>query len=186
MRGRPQRGSGWPPRCIPLMAPHGRASPRSSVFVHLERGDERLLRDLHLAELAHPLLALLLLFEKLALSRDVAAVTLSKHILAQRSDGLARDDAPADRCLDRNLEEVRRNELLQLLAHGAAAAVGARTMHDHGKRVDGLAVDQDRHLDEVTRLIALDMVVERGVAATDRFQSVVEIEYHLIERQLVN
>src|SRR5689334_6260108 len=43
-----------------------------SVGVHLQGGDEGFLGDLHLAELAHALLALLLLVEEFALSRHVA------------------------------------------------------------------------------------------------------------------
>src|SRR5882757_5338099 len=41
---------------------------RGLAAVHLERGDEGRLRDLHVAHLAHPLLALLLLLEKLLLA----------------------------------------------------------------------------------------------------------------------
>jgi hypothetical protein len=41
----------------------------------------------------HALLAFLLLLEQLALARDVAAVALGEHVLAQRLDRLARDDA---------------------------------------------------------------------------------------------
>jgi hypothetical protein len=44
--------------------------------VHLQRGDERFLRDVDLAELAHLLLAGLLLVEQLALAGGVAAVAL--------------------------------------------------------------------------------------------------------------
>ena len=66
----------------------------------------------------------------LRLLRDVAAVALGEHVLAQRADGLARDDAPADRRLDRDLEQVRRDQLLQLLApwrgRGSRRARGAR------------------------------------------------------------
>src|SRR5580704_18298984 len=57
--------------------------------VHLEGGDEGRLRDLDVADLAHPLLALLLLLEKLLLAADVAAVALGQHVLAQRADRLA-------------------------------------------------------------------------------------------------
>src|SRR5581483_6887824 len=64
--------------------------------VHLQRGDEGRLWDLHVADLAHALLALLLLFEKLLLAADVAAVALRQHVLAQRADRLARDHAAAD------------------------------------------------------------------------------------------
>ena len=92
----------------------------------------------------------------------------------------------ADRGLDRDLEEVLRDQLLQLLAHDAAAAVGARAVDDQRQRIDRLGVDQDRHLDEVAGLIADHLVVERGIAAADRFEAVVEIEHHLVERQLVD
>ena len=50
--------------------------------IHLQRRQEGRLRDLHLAELAHALLALLLLLQQLALARDVAAVALRGHVLA--------------------------------------------------------------------------------------------------------
>jgi hypothetical protein len=45
--------------------------------VHLQRGDERLLRNLHLAELAHLLFAGPLLLQELAVSRGVAAGTFT-------------------------------------------------------------------------------------------------------------
>src|SRR5688572_31043017 len=60
--------------------------PRRGSPLHLQRGDERLLRDVHLAELAHALLALLLLVQEFALPRDVAAVALSRHVLPERRD----------------------------------------------------------------------------------------------------
>src|SRR5262245_52210143 len=101
---------------------HARADC-SLILLHLQRGDEGLLRDLHLAELAHALLAALLLLGQLALSRDVAAVALGEHVLPERADGLAGNDASADRRLDGDLEEVGGNQLLQLLAHGPAAAL---------------------------------------------------------------
>src|SRR3546814_10706826 len=56
----------------------GRAA--SGAAVHLERLDEGRLRNLDLAELAHPLLAFLLLLQQLALARDVAAVALRGHV----------------------------------------------------------------------------------------------------------
>ena len=50
-------------------------------------------RNLHGAEVAHLLLALLLLFEQLLLAGDVAAVALGEHVLAHGLHRLARDDA---------------------------------------------------------------------------------------------
>ena len=67
--------------------------------IHLQRRNKRLLRDIHLAELAHLLLAFLLLLQKFALSRDVAAVAFRGDVLAQRADGFAGDDLAADRRL---------------------------------------------------------------------------------------
>src|SRR3954464_12179454 len=109
---------------------------RSASRVHLQRLDEGLLRDLDLAELAHALLALLLLLEELALAGDVAAVALRGHVLAQRPDGLPRDDLAADSGLDRDLEHVLRDELAQLLAHGAAAQLRALAGGQHRGRRD--------------------------------------------------
>jgi len=60
---------------------------------------------------------------------------------------------------------VRRDQLLQLLAHGAAAGFGARLVHQHGQRIDRLAVDQDLQLHQVGGLVVGEVIVERGVAA---------------------
>ena len=64
---------------------------------------------------------------------------------------------------------------------GALAAV-----HQHGERVDGLAVDQDVHLHQIALAVELHVVVEAGVALRNGFQAVVEIQYHFVERQLVD
>src|SRR5690349_12662976 len=96
--------------------------------VHLECGDEGALRDLDLAELPHALLALLLLLQKLALARDVAAIAFGGDILGEGADGLAGDDPAADRRLDRNLEELARDQLLQFLADLPPPALGGAAM----------------------------------------------------------
>src|SRR3712207_7569041 len=49
-----------------------------------ERRDEGFLGDLDPPHHLHPLLALLLLLEQLALAGDVAAVALGEHVLADR------------------------------------------------------------------------------------------------------
>jgi hypothetical protein len=56
----------------------------------------------------------------------------------------------------------------------------------HGQRIDRLFVDQDLHAHQVARLVAGHLVVEAGIAAGDGFQPVVEVEHHLVERQLVD
>src|ERR1700710_1317320 len=110
--------------------------PEYSSTIHLQRRDKRLLRDIHLAELPHLLLAFLLLLQKFALSCDVAAVAFGGDVLAQRADGFAGDDLAAYRRLDRDYEHVRRDQLLHLLDHGAAAAFGAGLVHQHRQRID--------------------------------------------------
>src|SRR5262249_14315795 len=145
------------------------------VGVHLQRGDEGFLRDLHLSELAHPLLSFLLLVEELALTGDVAAVAFRGDVFAQRTDRLARNHLAADRRLDRNLEEVARNEVLEFLAHRPAARLRALAIDDDGKRIDGIAIDEDRHLDEVALFVTLDVIIEARIAAADRFEPIVEV-----------
>ena len=61
------------------------------LTIHFQRRDKRFLRDADLAELAHALLAFLLLLQKFALARHVAAVAFRRHVLAERAQGLARD-----------------------------------------------------------------------------------------------
>src|SRR3954453_1781903 len=131
-----------------------------SVIAHFESRNKRLLRDRHIAVLPHPRLALLLLLEELALAGRVAAVAFSGDVLAHGADRLARDDLAADRGLDRDLEQVARDEVLQPLAHAAAARLRGAAVDDHAQRVDRLFVDQDAHLDEVALAVAELLVIE--------------------------
>ena len=71
-------------RLLPLTA---HRSPLTSS-VHLQHGQKRLLRNLHRADLLHPLLPLFLLLEELALAGDVAAVALGQHVLPEGGDRL--------------------------------------------------------------------------------------------------
>src|SRR5579871_3256131 len=61
----------------------------SPSHIHLQRGDECLLRDVDLAELAHALLAFLLLLQKFSFARHVTAVALRGDVLAKRAHGFA-------------------------------------------------------------------------------------------------
>ena len=49
------------------------------------------------------------------------------------------------------------------------------------ERVDRLAVEQDVQLDELRRLVARAVVVERGIAFRNAFELVVEVENDLRE-----
>src|SRR5665213_1164149 len=85
---------------------HASRPARPLIRVHLQRRDERLLRDIDLAELAHLLLALLLLVEELALAGGVAAVAFGGDVLARGADRLAGDDLAAQGGLDGDDEKV--------------------------------------------------------------------------------
>src|SRR5919107_596439 len=68
-------GSAHPGRCRAALDAQGR--------------EESLLRDFHAADLLHAALALLLLLQKLLLTRDVSAVALGGDVLAVGADRLA-------------------------------------------------------------------------------------------------
>src|SRR6476646_9922777 len=69
-----------PSTCSQMLCPSVSSQARSLLgggrLVGGERGDERLLGDLDAADHLHPLLALLLLLQQLALAGDVTAVAL--------------------------------------------------------------------------------------------------------------
>src|SRR4051794_9052887 len=97
-------GAGVPPDTTsPMVRPVQSArdcrTPRSILRV-VEHRQERLLGDLDVPHLLHTLLALFLLFQQLPFSRDVAAIALRGHVLAERRDRLAGDHPAADGRLD--------------------------------------------------------------------------------------
>src|SRR5215211_9562608 len=98
-------------------------SGSAGVVAELEDGEERVLRDLDAADLLHPLLALLLALEQLALARDVAAVALGGDVLAEGLHGLAGDDLRAYGGLDRHVVLLARDLLAQLLRERLAELV---------------------------------------------------------------
>src|SRR5687768_18422080 len=108
------------------------AWPRS---IHLEDGEKRFLRDLDRSHLLHALLSFLLLLEELALPADVAAVALREHVLAQRLHGRARDDLVADGGLDDHLEELPRDEFLELVRDLPSPLVRLVDVGYHGECV---------------------------------------------------
>src|SRR6476620_4103602 len=181
------RGYRWvtPPCTAACVTPTGRLLLGLVPRVAGQRGDERLRRDLHGADVLHPLLAGLLLLEQLALAADVTAVALGEDVLADRADRLAGDHARADRGLDRHLELLARDQVLELAGHHHAVGVGGVAVDDRAERVDRLALEQDVDLHQVGRLLARALVVERGVALGARLQLVEEVEDDLAHRQRV-
>src|ERR1017187_6153621 len=122
--------------------------------------DEGFLRDLDPPDGLHPPLALLLLLQQLALAGDVAAVALGQHVLAQRADVLARDDPGADGSLDRHLELLPRDQLLQPGGHRQAGIPRLIGVPDLAERVDRQTLQQDVDLDQVSLLLPGRLVVQ--------------------------
>src|SRR3990170_1250119 len=60
--------------------------PASLLVVHLQYRQEGFLRNLHAADLLHPLLALFLFLEELLFAADVATITFGQHVLAHGLD----------------------------------------------------------------------------------------------------
>src|SRR5688500_504392 len=106
----------------------------------LQGGEKSFLRNFHLADLFHALLAFFLPLQELALAGDIAAVALRRDVFAERLDRLARDHPAADGRLDHHFEELPRNQLAHLLHEIAAAVICFFSMHDHRHRVDDIAV----------------------------------------------
>ena len=140
-----------------------------------ERGHEGLLGHVHPPDRLHPLLALLLLLQKLALAGDVAAVALGQNVLSHRLDRLASDDPAADGGLDGDLELLAGNELLELLRHLQPVGVRLVFVNDRGEGVDDLVVEQQVDLDEVGLLVLGHVVVEGGVSLRPALELVEEV-----------
>ena len=158
---------------------------RKILFVELEHCHEGFLRNLHRAELAHPLFAFLLFFQQLFLSGDVAAVALGKDVLAECLARFAGDDFAADGCLNRHLEHLTRDVLLELFCHLAGTGIGAVGMDDKGEGVHHLAADHDVQLDQLGLLVAGKFIVKGGISFGAGFERIEKVVDNLVERQLV-
>ena len=87
--------------------------------------------------------------------------------------------------LDSDLEHLARDEFAHLGDQGAAPGLGEVLVDDDGEGVDGVAADEDVHLDHGGDPGAGEGVVEGGVAAGDGLEAVVEVEDDLVEGKLV-
>src|SRR6185437_8408169 len=162
-----------------------RAPGQPISLVRAQHCQKGFLRYLDATDLLHALLAFLLFLQQFFLTRDVAAVALGQHVLAQRLHRRTRDHLPADRGLDSHIEHLSRDQLAHPLDQFPSAPVGMRTMHDQAERVHPVAIDQYVHAHERTGLEAVEVVVHRRVAAADRFQPIEEIQHHFRQRHFV-
>ena len=122
--------------------------------------------------------------EQLALTADIASVTLGRHILANGLHRLAGDDLGADGGLNRYIELLARNQFLELLAHLAADIIGMIDVSQRRQRIDRLAVEQNVELRELAGLISRLVVVERRIAARYALELVVKIEHDFGQRHI--
>ena len=130
------------------------------MSIKLQDCHERTLRHLHSTYLAHSLLTLLLLLEQLALTGDVTAVALGRHILAYSLDRLPGDYFRAYGRLDSYVELLPRDKLLQFLADFPAEIIRMVLVYQAGERVGRLSVQEDIQLHQLRRTETDDMIVE--------------------------
>ena len=154
-------------------------------FLCFQYGKEGRLWQLHVSHHLHPLLSFLLLFQKLALAGDVAAVALGQHVLAQGVHRLTGDNLASDGTLDGNLELLAGNLLLQLGTDMAGTVIGVPLEGELGQCIHRLAIDEDVNLYQLRGLVADEVIVKGGIATAVAFEPVVEVEEHLRQGHLV-
>src|SRR6266566_2918143 len=133
---------------------------------NLEDGEKRFLRNVHLADTLHALLAFFLFFEQLAFAGDVAAVALGENVFTDRRNRFARNHTAADGGLNRHFKQLPRNQFSQAGHEFAAALIGMFVVANQRKRIHRFASDQHVQLDQVgfagyseSDLIKLDVLV---------------------------
>src|SRR5260370_119349 len=120
--------------------------------------------------------------QQLGCAGEVPAVALGQHVLAHRADVLAGDHPRPDGGLDRHLELLPRDQLLQPGGHGQPVLPRPVGVHDLAERVHGLALQQDVDLHQVGLLLTGGLVVQRGITAGAGLELVEEVEDDLRER----
>ena len=78
----------------------------STGLIQFEDGQERRLRNLDVADLTHAFLTGFLFLQQLALTGDVAAVALRRHVLTHLTHRLTGDDLRTNGRLDGDVELV--------------------------------------------------------------------------------
>ncbi|CAN4021999.1 Antirestriction protein (ArdA), partial [Dysosmobacter welbionis] len=182
----PARSKGFLPKPLDAApAAPGRWPGKAGLLVQLEHCEKCLRRDLHASQGAHLFLALLLLFQQLLLAADVAAVALGQHILPHSLDGLPGDDPAANGRLDRHLEQLPGDVLLQLLAQPAGPGIRLVSVGDEAQGIHRIAVEFHVHLHQLAGPVAGELIIQRGVALGVGLQRIEEVVDDLVQRHLV-
>src|SRR5215813_4932542 len=111
-------------------AHRGRTFEIDRSCLDLQRRQKRFLRNLHLAQLFHALLAFLLPAQQLALARDVTTIAFGHDVLAEGPYNFARDDTATNGSLDDDLEHLPWDEVFEPVAQLASPVVGLVAVDD--------------------------------------------------------
>ena len=121
-------------RCVPFLF-------LELFLFQFQNSHERVLWDFNIPNHLQAFLTLLLFFEQFFLTCDVAAITLCKHILTCRLDVRARDDSSAGRSLDGDIEQLTRDQLLELGDEALSLVKRVLLVDDCRERIDRFAID---------------------------------------------
>ena len=83
---------------------------------------------------------------------------------------------PPRRGLDGHVEQLARDEFLQLGDEALAFVVGILLVDDRRQRIHRFAVDQDFELLQLVGAVLEELVIERGIAACATFEFVEEVQ----------
>src|SRR5699024_332838 len=158
---------------------------RLGVRICRECCDKGFLRNFDGTHHLHTLFTFLLLLEQLALTRNVTAITLGKHVFPDRTNVLSGNNARTDSSLDGNLKLLPRNKFLELCSHFHAVTICMITVGDDRERINGISLQQDVDFYQISNLGAVTLPIQRGITLGARFQEVEVVEHNLCQRDPV-
>ena len=125
------------------------------VLVDLQNCHEGVLRDLDLAECLHALLSSSLLLEKLLLAAYIATIALGEDILSQGRELLGRNHLDSQASLDRDLELLPRDVLLELFDQALADLVSVIAVDNSGQGIHRVPINLHLQIGSMACLSAL-------------------------------
>ena len=123
--------------------------------------------------------------QKLALARNISAVTLGDDVFSQSFDCLTGNDVRPDSRLYGDVVHLAGDDLSHFGHHRPTPVLRLRAVHDDGQCIYFFAVKQDVDLHHIGGPVFLELVVHRGIAARHRLELVEKIQHDLGERHLV-
>ena len=152
------------------------------MSIQFKHREECLLRHFYVANLLHPLFALLLLFKQLSLSADVATIALGSHILTYTFNGFSRHNLGTDSSLNSDVKLLPWNEFLEFFAHSSAEGNGIVLMGECRKSVHRFTIEQDIEFGKFGRSETIYMIIKLSISFGDTLQFVVEVNDDLAKR----